>query len=85
MSALDDLGDIADQCAYGTSQGGLAQRNIGKKPATMRCGSPDHMKGENIRVYRRSKNGKLRTVCRLCDRLRRGGGKARYGALEYPL
>lgn len=83
MSDIEDLGDIADQCAYGTGQGGLAQRCIGKKPQLKRCGSPDHMKGENIRVFRKGKNGKWRTACKLCEAARRS--KPAYGALEYPL
>jgi hypothetical protein len=84
MSELDDLGEIADASAFGTG-GALSKFGVcrGGRNRAARCGSPDHMKGDNIRVYRKGKNGKLRTVCKLCDAARRK--KPTYGAEGYPL
>lgn len=76
MSELEDLGDIADACALGTEL--HAQPIYGAhRPARSRCGSPDHMRGQNLRVYR--KGNKIRTVCKLCDKLRR---RSDIGSLE---
>lgn len=74
MSELDDLGDIADASTFGVG-GTLSKFGAcrGGRHRNARCGSPDHMKGDNIRVYRKGKNGKLRTVCKLCDAVRRKG------------
>jgi hypothetical protein len=81
MSELDDLADIADQNAFWRGNGNHIPRG-GRKPSVV-CGSPDHMKGENVRVYRKGKNGKIRTVCKLCDKVRKRG--PRYSAEGYPL
>jgi hypothetical protein len=80
MSELDDLADIADQNAFGRGNGNYIPRG-GRKPSVA-CGSPEHMKGENIRAYK-GRNGKIRTVCKLCDKARRRGPG--YSAEGYPL
>lgn len=72
MTELEELAEIGDQLTFGT--GRMPVGHHFHRPAqSPRCGSPDHMKGPNVRVYRKGRNGKLRTVCRLCDALRRKG------------
>jgi hypothetical protein len=71
MSELDELGEIALQNAFGYSAGANRSGIPGRKPRQVACGSPDHMQGENIRVYRQK--NKIRTVCKLCDKARRRG------------
>lgn len=83
MSDIDDLGEIADQCAVSTTGAGLVRRP-GQKPSHIRCGSPDHMKPGFTRLYRAKPGGKFRTVCKLCDKARRQS-KSTYSAQGYPL
>ncbi len=83
MSDLDDLGDIADQLSFGTGRGGLSPRNIGRRPHIAVCNSPDHMKGSNVRLFRKRAGGKFHRACKLCEQLRRE--KATYSAQGYPL
>lgn len=83
MSVLEDLAEIAEQSAFGRGQGNLTPRGGCRPAAHGRCGSPDHMKGANIRIYA-VKGKKTRTVCKLCDKARKSG-KPRYGAENYPL
>lgn len=69
MSDLEDLGEIAEQTAFGT--GRMPKGHHSHRPAARpRCGSPDHLEGKNIRISRK-KNGRVRLLCRLCDRERR--------------
>lgn len=66
---LEELGDIADQCAI--SVHGLSPlRHVGKKPFLVPCASQDHLKPPNIRFYTDSR-GRRRYTCRLCDKARR--------------
>jgi len=69
VTDLEELGEIADQMAVGHS--GLSMKHIGKRPAMRCCGSPDHMKGANVRTFRNTATGKVRRSCRLCEQLRR--------------
>ena len=68
MSELDDLGEIADQCAI--SSHGLSAHHLGRKPFQVPCASQDHLKPPNIRFYTDSR-GRRRYTCKLCDRVRR--------------
>lgn len=63
MSEIDDLGDIADQCSLSTSGLGLLAKHNRKKPHMARCGSPEHMKGPNVRVQHR-KGHKIEAACK---------------------
>lgn len=81
MSDLDDLGDIADQCHFGGGQ--LVGRQVALRPRPPMCNSPDHMAPGNVRLYRKGRNGKFRTVCKLCDAVRKP--RPRYSADGYPL
>jgi hypothetical protein len=85
MSELDELGDIADQCAI--SVHGLAGQHTGKKPFQVPCASQDHLKPPNIRFYCDAK-GRKRYVCTLCEKVRkkrRRRGRPTYGMQGYPL
>lgn len=82
MSDLDDLGDIADQTAFGRGRSRHGAPSRGHRPHLARCNSPDHMKGENIRIYA-VKGKKTRAVCKLCDKARKQ--KTTYSAQGYPL
>jgi hypothetical protein len=84
MSEIDDLGEIADQCAMSASGLSLGVFKQGHRPRQIRCGSPAHMSGENVRIYRAGKNGKLRTICKLCDKARKSG-RPTDSAQGYPL
>lgn len=83
MTELEELGEIADQCAIGRE---LSLRNParGGRPFLPRCGSPDHMQPPNIRRYTDGK-GRKRTVCTLCDKARRKAKHPTYNLQGYPL
>jgi hypothetical protein len=70
MSDLDDLAEIAEANAFGF--GGLAINGAprqGHRPSNGTCGSGHPMTEENTRRYR-DKRGRIRRVCRACDKAR---------------
>lgn len=81
MSEIDDLGEIADQCAI--SVHGAGARLTGKKPFQVPCASQDHLKPPHIRFYT-DRRGRRRYVCRLCEKVRKKA-KPTYNLQGYPL
>lgn len=67
MSDLEDLAEIAEQNAYGFR--GLDSNGSPRRPWSETCGAGHLMTEENTRLYR-DKRGRIRRVCRQCDRSR---------------